>query len=123
MFFGVCARSMVLTYKYSTPVCGSGSVSALVSVLVHAPSCSRTVAYLEFASGQLCRVQKPVTLYSFLQKFWVVVLWEAFSDGLGVVGKGNVLDFVGTELCVDHRPYNVVALHGAAGVKGARKSK
>ena len=38
------------------------------------PSFSLTVAYLEFARGQDCRLQNPVTLYSFRQKFWVDVL-------------------------------------------------
>lgn len=40
----------------------------------YSPSCSLTVAYLELASGHACLEQKPVKLYSFLQKFWVVVL-------------------------------------------------
>ena len=38
------------------------------------PSFSRTVAYLEFAKGHDWRLQKPVALYSFLQKFCVAVL-------------------------------------------------
>ncbi|KAJ2991444.1 hypothetical protein NUW54_g8190 [Trametes sanguinea] len=40
------------------------------------PSFSLTVAYREFAKGQLCLLQRPVTLYSFLQKFCVVVLHD-----------------------------------------------
>ncbi len=40
----------------------------------YSPSFSLTVAYLEFANGQLCLLQKPVTLYSFRQKFCVAVL-------------------------------------------------
>jgi hypothetical protein len=42
-----------------------------------APSCSRTVAYRLLASGQDWRVQSPLTLYSFRQKFCVVVLRAA----------------------------------------------
>lgn len=38
------------------------------------PSCSRIVAYLLFASGHELRLQRPVTLYSFLQKFCVCIL-------------------------------------------------
>lgn len=41
---------------------------------VYSPSFSLTVAYLEFANGQLCLLHSPVTLYSFRQKFWVAVL-------------------------------------------------
>ncbi len=33
------------------------------------PSFSLTVAYREFAKGQDCRLQKPLTLYSLRQKF------------------------------------------------------
>jgi hypothetical protein len=41
------------------------------------PSCSRTVAYRELARGHDCRLQNPVTLYSFRQKFCVTVLGKA----------------------------------------------
>lgn len=40
----------------------------------YTPSFSLTVAYRELASGHDCLLQKPVTLYSLRQKFWVEVL-------------------------------------------------
>jgi hypothetical protein len=55
-FFGVCARSIVFMYRYRRP---------------HS---SRIVAYLLFARGHDDLLQRPVTLYSFLQKFCVFVL-------------------------------------------------
>lgn len=56
------ARSMVFMYRYIVPVSGS----------------DRTVAYRELASGQDCRLQRPVTLYSLRQKFcpFVVLFLE-----------------------------------------------
>lgn len=79
------------------------------------PSFSRTVAYLEFARGHDWREQSPVRLYSFLQKFCVVVLGEEMSLVNGLQRTGPliyVLDFVGAELLVDHGPDYIVALHG-----------
>ena len=52
---GRWARSMVFMYRYSRP------------------SSSRMVAYLLFARGQDDLLHSPVTLYSFLQKFCVLV--------------------------------------------------
>lgn len=55
-------------YRYIAPVSGS----------------DRIVAYRELASGHDCRLQSPLTLYSFRQKFWFLVvlfknkLWLAF---------------------------------------------
>ena len=40
----------------------------------HLPFSSRMVAYLLLAKGQELRLHSPVTLYSFLQKFWLLVL-------------------------------------------------
>ena len=40
----------------------------------HRPFSSLMVAYLLFAKGHDCLLQSPVTLYSFLQKFFVSVL-------------------------------------------------
>jgi hypothetical protein len=40
------------------------------------PSCSLTVAYREFAKGHDWRLHRPVTLYSFRQKFCVEVLGQ-----------------------------------------------
>lgn len=80
------------------------------------PSCSRTVAYREFASGHDCLLQNPVTLYSLRQKFCVAVL-EGAVDGQGfgtwvvVDQEANGLYFVRAELGVNHGPYHVVALH------------
>ncbi len=42
--------------------------------LAHLPFSSRIVAYLLLARGQELRLHSPVTLYSFLQKFWLLVL-------------------------------------------------
>lgn len=55
-------------------------------------------------------MQKPVTLYSFLQKFWVVVLYVVEYIVFDIA-RNHILDFVGAELRVDDAPYNVVALH------------
>jgi hypothetical protein len=59
------------------------------------PSCSRTVAYRELARGHDCREQKPVKLYSFLQKFWVVVLTISWLSSAGVTS--SLLDLVRAE--------------------------
>lgn len=56
MWLGVCARSIDFMYRYILPF------SSLM------------VAYLLFARGQLLRLHRPVTLYSFLQKLRVLVL-------------------------------------------------
>ena len=71
--FGVCARSIVFMYRYKTPILMSVSDEKGLND-GPLPSFSLTVAYLEFARGHDCLLQKPVTLYSFLQKFWVDVL-------------------------------------------------
>ena len=61
------------------------------------PSCSRTVAYREFASGHDCLLQNPVTLYSLRQKFCVAVL-EGVKSGQGLdAGVGS--DSKRTLLC------------------------
>jgi hypothetical protein len=70
------------------------------------PSFSRTVAYLELARGQDCLLQKPETLYSFRQKFWVVVLTEGQWEER--IFRDAVLDFVGAKLVVYYRPYYIV---------------
>jgi hypothetical protein len=76
------------------------------------PSCSRTVAYRELARGHDCRLQNPVTLYSFRQKFWVTVLGRLPKFRSHWRGKqGIVLDFIRAELVSDGRPYHVVTLH------------
>ena len=46
----------------------------------HLPSFSLTVAYRLFANGQACLLHSPVTLFSFLQNFWVVVLQNNKSN-------------------------------------------
>ncbi len=82
----------------------------------YSPSFSRTVAYREFAKGQLCLLHSPVALYSFRQKFCVVVLVASNGE---VQHEGHIqqmrseyaLDFVRTKLLVYDRPYYVVALH------------
>ena len=50
-WFGECALSMLFKHKYSLPFS------------------SRIVAYLELARGQELLLQRPVTLFSFRQKF------------------------------------------------------
>lgn len=42
----------------------------------------RTVAYREFAKGQLCRLHNPVTLYSLRQKFWPFVVLKLVKKKL-----------------------------------------
>lgn len=56
IWLGVCARSMDFMYRYILPFS------------------SRMVAYRLLANGQLLRLHRPVTLYSFLQKLRVLVL-------------------------------------------------
>jgi hypothetical protein len=65
---GECARSIVFVYRKSTP------------------SCSRTVAYREFASGHEERLHRPVTLYSLRQK----ALSCAILTDVGWVGGGRL---------------------------------
>lgn len=74
------------------------------------PSFSLTVAYLEFANGHDCRLHRPVTLYSFRQKFCVAVL-ETDEGVLCGEKIGDVLDFIRAKLLVYDRPYYVVTLH------------
>ena len=75
MCFGLWARSIVFTYRYRMPKSHLPVKTNLAKQKVdYLPSFSRTVAYREFARGHDCRLQKPVTLYSFLQKFCVSVL-------------------------------------------------
>ena len=90
---------------------------------MYSPSFSRTVAYLEFARGQLCLLHKPVTLYSFRQKFCVAVLDESWPVSVLATREvgDHVLDFVRTELSIDHRPDHVVALHSDAASQNAGK--
>ena len=54
-----------------------------------------------------------MTLYSFRQKFCVVVLRgnRNFSWRSRAFGLCGALDFVGTELSVNYTPYYVVNLH------------
>ena len=79
------------------------------------PSFSLTVAYREFARGHDCRLHSPVTLYSFRQKFCVVVLRnESFATCW--LAK-NLLDFVWAELLIYHRPYDIVTLHAWTDIK------
>lgn len=75
------------------------------------PSFSRTVAYLELANGHDCLLQKPVTLYSFRQKFCVSVLDTGKPSRKQNTTPNSSLDFVRTKLSIYHRPYHVVALH------------
>ena len=75
------------------------------------PSFSRTVAYLEFAKGHDWRLQKPVALYSFLQKFCVAVLLKQAQLGQNFRIHVLLLDFVRAELLVYYRPNHIVALH------------
>ena len=76
------------------------------------PSFSLTVAYRELARGHDCLLQKPVTLNSFLQKFWVEVLERMDYLKMAVdVENYHELDFIGAKLMVNDRPDNVVALH------------
>lgn len=76
------------------------------------PSFSRTVAYREFAKGHDWRLQRPVTLYSLRQKFWVVVLRKWIRIGVYCLEtETNALDFIGAELVIYYRPDHVVALH------------
>jgi hypothetical protein len=78
------------------------------------PSCSRTVAYRELARGHDCRLQRPVRLYSFRQKFCVTVLRRPDKLHVDKDTRNNILDFVRTELVTNGGPYHVVALHGKA---------
>lgn len=76
------------------------------------PSFSRTVAYREFARGHDCRLQNPVTLYSFRQKFCVVVLFTSqLLKTSVVVSSFDSLDFIRAKRLVDDGPDHVVALH------------
>jgi len=82
-----------------------------------APSFSRTVAYRELARGHDCRLHSPVTLYSFLQKFCVVVLqktqtWMSFSTS-----RSHSLDFVWAEMVIYHWPDNIITLHNSTSNK------
>ena len=86
---------------------------------MHTPSCSRTVAYRELARGHDCRLQKPVRLYSFRQKFCVTVLGRPVELHVEKDTRNNILDFVRAELVTDGGPYHVVALHGKAVQVGA----
>lgn len=82
---------------------------------IYTPSCSRTVAYRELARGHDCRLQKPVRLYSFRQKFCVTVLEGPLSElHVDEDTRNNILDLVRAELVTDGGPYHVVALHGKA---------
>ena len=75
---GVWARSIVFMKRYRTP--GIGIIDdPWIKVRRNEPSFSLTVAYREFARGHDCRLHSPVTLYSFRQKFWVIVLRNGFQ--------------------------------------------
>lgn len=69
-------------------------------ISINSPSFSLTVAYLLFANGQDCLLHKPVTLCSFRQNVWVVVLKHKhelsctcyFLRDLFMISKPCVLD-------------------------------
>lgn len=96
--------------RHRAPVSGSG----------------RTVAYREFASGHDCRLQNPVRLYSFRQKFcsFVLSLREKFIlvslVVLSLVNRlqvENSLELERAELLVDDLPDYLVGRHLERGIR------
>ena len=58
----------------------------VLAIIMNLPPISLTVAYRELASGQLALLQRPVALYSFLQKFWpTALLWEWPPPGAALI--------------------------------------